>query len=96
MSGTDFVEFLALNCGNASLQCHSVVSDILIKNELCIQLERESMFYLQVKVSFAYLRPGSTKSNRCAFLFYLQKDNFVQCCSVLCALHPITNYDYVT
>ena len=28
--------------GNSSLQCYSVLSDILVKNELCIPLERRS------------------------------------------------------
>ena len=40
------------------LQCYSVLSDILVKNELCILLK---MFYLLVKVSFAYLLPVSLK-----------------------------------
>ena len=52
------------------------------------------MFYLLVKVSFAYLLPVSLQS-RC-FLFYLQKDNFVQCYSVICDFHPMANDDYVT
>ena len=52
------------------------------------------MFYLLVKVSFVYLLPVSL--NRYAFLFYLQKDNFVQCYSVLSDFHPIANDDYVT
>ena len=46
----------------SSLQCYSVLSDILVKNELCIPLERGSNFYLLVKVSFAYLLPVSLKS----------------------------------
>ena len=52
------------------------------------------MFYLLVKVSFAYLHPVTL--NHCAFLFYLQKDNFVQCYSVLSDFHPMANGDYVT
>ena len=48
------------------------------------------MFYLLVKVSFAYLLPVSLKS------LCLQKDNFVQCYSVLSDFHPIANDDYVT
>ena len=51
------------------------------------------MFYLLVKVSFAYLLPVSFKS---AFLFYLQQDNFVQCYSVLSDFHRMANDDYVT
>ena len=52
------------------------------------------MFYLLVKVSL----PISLQlaSNRCAFLFYLQKDNFFQCYSVLSDFHPMANDDYVT
>ena len=52
------------------------------------------MFYLLVKVSFAYLLPVSFKS--LYVLFYLQKDNFVQCYSVLSNFHPMANDDYVT
>ena len=52
------------------------------------------MFYLLVKVSFAYLLPVSLKS--VPFLFYLQKDNFVQCYSVLRDFNPMANDDYVT
>ena len=52
------------------------------------------MFYLLVKVSFAYLLPVSL--NRCAFLFYLQNDKFVQCYSVLSDFHPMANDDHVT
>ena len=54
------------------------------------------MFYLLVKVSL--ILPISSKKalNRCAFLFYLQKVNFVQCYSVLSDFHPMTNGDYVT
>ena len=43
----------------SSLQCYSVLSDSLVKNELCIPLERGSMLYLLVKVSFAYLHTVS-------------------------------------
>ena len=53
------------------------------------------MFYLLVKVSFAYL-PISLKSLCCSVLFYLQKDNFVQFYSVLSDFHPMANDDYVT
>ena len=47
---------------NSSLQCYGVLSDILVKNMLCIPLEGDQMFYLLVKVSFAYLLPVSLKS----------------------------------
>ena len=46
----------------SSLQCYSVLSDILVENELCIPLEGDQMFYLLVKVSIAYLHPESLKS----------------------------------
>ena len=51
------------------------------------------MFYLLMKVSFAYLLPVSLKS---LCVSVLSTDNFVQCYSVLCNFHPITNDDYVT
>ena len=31
-----------LHCGSSSLQCYSVLSNILVKNELCIPLVRGS------------------------------------------------------
>ena len=60
----------------SSLQCYSVLSDILVKNEFCIPLEMgrwkwDQIVYLLVKVSFAYFKIAVF------FLFYLQKDNFV-------------------
>ena len=51
----------------------------------------DQMFYLLVKVSFAYLVPVNLK--HCAFLFYPQKDNFIQCYSVPSDLHPMANDD---
>ena len=53
----------------------------------------DQMFYLLVKVSIAYLLPVSL--NRSAFMFYLQKDNFVQCYSVLSDFHTMANDDYI-
>ena len=44
------------------------------------------MFYLLVMVSFAYLMAVSLNS---AFLFYLRKDNLVQCFSVLSDINPM-------
>ena len=52
------------------------------------------MFYLLVKVSFAYLLPVSLKS--LCFSVLLQKDNFIQCYSVLSDFHPMANDDYFT
>ena len=51
------------------------------------------MFYLQVKVSLAYLLPISLKL-LCVSV-YLQKGNFVQCYSVLSDSHPMAGDDYV-
>ena len=53
------------------------------------------MFYRLVKVSFAYLLPVGLKS-LCFIVLDLQKDNFVQCYSVLSDFHPMANDDYVT
>ena len=44
---------------------------------------------------FICLSPPSKLKNCCAFLFYLQKDNFVQCYSVLSDFHPMAKDDYV-
>ena len=51
------------------------------------------MFYLLVKVSFAYLLPVSFKS--LCFSVHLQKVNFVHRYSVLSDFHPMANGDYV-
>ena len=79
---------------NSSLQCYSVLSDILVKHELCIPLERGSNV-LSTGEGFICLSPPS-KLKIAAFLFYLQKDNFVQCYSVRSDFHPMTNDNYVT
>ena len=42
----------------SSLQCYSVLSDILVKNELCIPLERGSNF-LSTGEGFICLSPTS-------------------------------------
>ena len=52
------------------------------------------MYYLLVKVSFAYLHPVSLKS--LCFSVLSTRDNFVQCYSVLSDFHPMTDDDYVT
>ena len=49
------------------------------------------MFYLLMKVSFAYLLTVSLK-----LLCFSVKDNFVQCYSVLSDFHPMANDRYVT
>ena len=78
-----------------SLQCYSVLSDILVKNELWIPLERGSNV-LSTGEGFIYLSPPSKLKIAVLFLFYLQKENFVQCYSVLSDFHPMANDDYVT
>ena len=54
----------------------------------------DQMFYLLVKVSFAYL--FQVDLNRCAFLFYLQKHNFFQRYSDLSDFHSMAKDFYVT
>ena len=61
----------------SSLQCYSVLSDILVKTELCIPLERGSNFYILVKVLFAYLLPVSFMSLCVSVLS--TNDTFVKC-----------------
>ena len=51
------------------------------------------MFFLLVKVLFAYLLPVKLKIAVLS-LFYLLKDNFVQCYSVLSDFHPMANDGY--
>ena len=72
----------------SSLQCYSVLSDILVKNELHIQLERGSNV-LSSGEGFICLSPPSK-------LNYLQNDNFVQCYSVLSDFHPMANDKFIT
>ena len=81
-------------CYISSLQCYSVLSDILVKNELCIPLERESNVVSTGK-GFICLTPPCKLKIAVLFLFYLQTVNFVQCYSVLSDFHPMANGDYV-
>ena len=75
---------------------YSVPSDILVKSELCIPLERGSNV-LSTGAGFICLSRPSKLKIAVLFLFYLQKDNFVQCYySVLSDFHPMANDDYVT
>ena len=46
----------------SSLQCYSVLSDFWSKMSYAYRWKGEQMFYLLVKVSFAYLLPVSFKS----------------------------------
>ena len=43
----------------SSPQCYSVLSDILVKMSYAFRWKGDQMFYLLVKVSFAYLLPVS-------------------------------------
>ena len=45
-----------------SRQCYSVLSDILVKMSYAYRWKGDQMFYLLVKVSFAYLLPVSLQS----------------------------------
>ena len=64
----------------------------MVKIELCIPLERGSNV-LSTGEGIICLSPPSKLK---IAVFYLQKDNFVQCYSVLSDFHPMTNDDYVT
>ena len=50
--------FLPISFNKSSLQCYSVLSDILVKNELCIPLERGSNV-LSTGEGFICLSPPS-------------------------------------
>ena len=78
----------------SSLQCYSVLCDILVKNELCIPLERGSNV-LSTGEGFIFVSLPS-KLKIAVLLFYLQKDNFVQCYRVLSDFYPMANNDYAT
>ena len=64
----------------SSLQCYSVLSDILVKYDLCIPLERGLNVLSTGECFIAYLLPVSLKS---LCFSVLQKDVFVQCYNVL-------------
>ena len=53
------------------------------------------MFYLLVKVSFAYLLPVSLKL-LCVSVLSTKKNNFVQCYSVLSGFQAMTNDGHAT
>ena len=74
----------------ASLQCYSVLSDILVKIGLCIPLERGSNV-LPTGKGFICLSPPSKLKVAVLFCSIL-----VQCYSVLSDFHPMANDDYVT
>ena len=79
----------------SSLQCYSVLSDILVKNEICIPLERGSNV-LSTGEGFICLSPPSKLKISVLFCSIYKKDNFVHCYSVLSDFHPMANEDYVT
>ena len=79
----------------SSLQCYSVLSDILVKNELCISLERGSNVQ-STDEGFICLSSPSKLKIALLFSSIYKKDNFVQCYSVLSDFHPMANDDYVT
>ena len=56
----------------SSLQCYSVLSDILVKNELCIPLERGSNF-LSTGEGFICLSPPSKLKNAVLFCSIYKK-----------------------
>ena len=83
------------NSDISSLQCYSVQSDILVKNELCIPLERGSNV-LSTGKGFICVSPPSKLKIAVLFCSIYKNDNFVQCYSVLSDFHPMTNDYYVT
>ena len=71
-----------------SLQCLSVLSDILVKIDLCIPLERGSNVLSTGNGFICLSLPCKLK-----IAAHLQKVNFVQCYSVLRDIHPMTGVD---
>ena len=74
---------------NTSLQCYRVLSDILVKKELCIPLERGSNVLSTDADFIVYLLPVSL--NLLCFSVLSTKDHFVQCYSVLGDSHPMVD-----
>ena len=83
-----------INMPKSSLQCYSVLSDILVKKSNAYHWKGGQMFYLLVKVAFAYLLLVSLKSLPVSVLS--TKRRIVQCYIVLSDFHPTTNDNYVT
>ena len=79
----------------SSLQCYSVLSDILVKNELCKPFERGSNV-ISTGESFIFLSLPSKLEIAVFFCSIYKKDNFVLCYSVLSDFHPMADDDYVT
>ena len=57
---------------NSSLQCYSVLSDILVKNELCIPLER-GLNVLSTGEGFICLSPPVSLKSLCVSVFIYKK-----------------------
>ena len=85
---------MVLGINQSLLQCYSVLSDILVKNELCIPLERGSNV-LSTAEGFICLSPPSKLKIAVIFCSIYKKYNFVQCFSVQRDFHPMANDDYV-
>ena len=90
MSGLIWVQTVC----KASLQCYSVLSDILVKNELCIPLERGSNV-LSTGKGFVCLTPPS-KLKIAVFFCAIYKRSFSFSAIVFCDFNPMANGDFVT
>ena len=77
---------------HSSLQCYSVLSDILVKSESCIPLERRSNVVSTGKGCIC-LSPLSKFKFAVRFCSIYEKANLVQCYSVLSDSHPMANVD---
>ena len=77
-----------------SLQCYSFLSDILVKNELCIALERGSNV-LSTGEGFICLSPPSKLKIAVRFCSVYKKTISFSAI-VISDFHPMTNDDYVT
>ena len=93
--GWYFIILIQILTDYTSSQCYSVLSDILVKNELFIPLERGSTV-LSTGEGFICLSPPIKLKIAMLFCSIYKKDNFVQCYSVLSDFHPTANDDYVT
>ena len=71
---------------------YSVLSDICVKNELCIRLESESNV-LSSGNDYVCQSPPSKLRFALCFLFCLQKSVFVQCYTVPSDFRPMTDDD---
>ena len=72
---------VVLEINLSSLQCYSVLSDILVKNELCIPLERGSNVLFTAE-GFICLSPPSKL--KIAVLFCSIYKNTISCSALVC------------